>query len=153
MYGMALSILGAEIGYAFEPDGLLSFRASIKITSLCLRIPKRSRIPLARTSSSLLKYIITLIPSSAPLAALYISSCFLRFLSSLVFFANFISTRVLSCAPREILKSTGPLPSFASVPASEGVPNQTNRKRTAGLPLSELACHRCKRACGILYFQ
>ena len=44
---------------------------------------------------------------------------------SLLFFASFISTSVLSGFPREILKSTGPRPSSASAPTSEGLPNQT----------------------------
>jgi hypothetical protein len=51
---------------------------------------------------------ITLIAYSASLAALYISAWRSGFRLSCEFFASFISTIVLSAAPRAILKSAGP---------------------------------------------
>jgi hypothetical protein len=56
--------------YAFEPEGLLSARASMSTMSLSFVNPSSVKMPAARSSSSALKNKMTLIARAASLAAL-----------------------------------------------------------------------------------
>jgi hypothetical protein len=88
---------------AFEPEGLLSIRASMRTKSLLSWNPSSSKILFTLSSCFALKNTIT-----------FTALVFFKFFLSWVFFASLNSTIALFLLPFEILKSAGPLPSLAS---------------------------------------